>query len=292
VTGASRSWDEWRYGRLLPAAACSLGRGALYATLVAAIEDRRDHARRDAACGRIQRWLGVSSVRARRLYWRCLRSEAREEADAAFFMRHPAALADAFGSSSPFSAPTGPVIYAGLHLGSPVLGYLHLCRSVASELALVARAIDPDNPMPAAKRRFAERKVAWTEATSGRPFFNTDAGSMLRVRAHLRAGKPLYLLADVPGDAVGRSAACTLFGETVRLAAGLSTLARIAGSAVQTLAVTREPKGFAVRPGPLLAPDAVDLSAVLHALAPFIADFPGQWWMWPYLPPAIDSARP
>ena len=89
----------------------------------------------------------------------------------------------------------------------------------------------------------------------------------LGVRAHLRAGKPLYLLADVPGDAVGRSAACTLFGETVRLAAGLATLARISGSAVQTLAITREPHGFCVRPGPCLAPDQVDLPAVLQCKA-------------------------
>lgn len=291
MTGASRSWDEWRYGRLLPAAARSLTRGALYATLVAAIDYRRDHARRAAACRRIERWLGVSFVRASALYWRCLRSEAREEADAAFFMRHPEALGAAFGSSMALPAPTGPVIYAGLHLGSPVLGYLQLCRRLAPDLALIARAIDPDNPMPATKRRFAEQKVAWTEATAGRPFFKTDAGSMLGVRAHLRAGKPLYLLADVPGDAVGRSAACTLFGETVRLAAGLTTLARIAGSPVQTLAVTREPRDFSVRPGPWLAADEVDLPAVLHALAPFIADFADQWWMWPYLPPAIDSAR-
>ena len=281
------TWDQWRYARLLPAAARSLRRGATYATLVATIEWRRDRARRGAACRRIERWLGVSSVRAGALYWRCLRSEAREEADAAFFMRRPDALADAFDAEVALPTPTGSMIYAGLHLGSPVLGYLHLCRRLAPDLALIARAIDPGNPMPADKRRFAEGKVAWVEATARRPFFNTDATSMLGVRAHLRAGKPLYLLADVPGDAVGHSAACTLFGETVRLAAGLATLARISGSAVQTLAITREPRGFCVRPGPCLAPDQVDLPAVLHALAPFIADFADQWWMWPYLPPAI-----
>lgn len=288
-------WDQWRYARLLPAAARSLGRGATYARLVATIEWRRDRARRIAACRRVQGWLGVSALRASRLHWQCLWSEAREEADAAFFMRHPDALDKAFddavGAAVALPPPTGSVIYAGLHLGSPVLGYLHLCRRLAPDLALIARAIDPDNPMPADKRRFAERKVAWVEATAGRPFFKTDAASMLGVRAHLRAGKPLYLLADVPGDAVGRSAVCTLFGETVRLAAGLATLVRISGSAVQTLAITREPRGFVVRPGPRLAPDEVDLPAVLHALAPFIGDFPDQWWMWPYLPTAIDSAR-
>ncbi len=289
--GRRVTWEQWRYARLLPAAARTLGRGALYARLVATIEWRRDHHRRVAACRRMQRWLGVSALRANGLHWRCLWSEAREEADATFFMRHPAALADAFGADVALPAPASATIYAGLHLGSPVLGYLHLCRRLAPELALIARAIDPANPMSADKRRFAMAKVAWVEATAGRPFFNTDAASMLGVRAHLRAGKPLYLLADVPGDAVGRSAVCTLFGETVRLAAGLSTLAKIAGSAVQTLAITRGSRGFTVRPGPLLAPDEVDLPAVVRALAPFIADAPEQWWMWPYLPTAFDSAR-
>ena len=32
--------------------------------------------------------------------------------------------------------------------------------------------------------------------------------------------------------------------------------------------------------------------SVLDALVPFIRSYPDQWWMWPYLPPAIDSAGP
>jgi hypothetical protein len=283
-------WDRWRYRRLLPLAGRRMRFGAIYAALVARGEWRRNPGRRSVACGRIERWLGCTPAHARRVYRGSLRSEAREEADSAFFMRHPDALAAAFARPIALSPPDGSVLYVGLHLGSPVLGYLHLCRHLMPELALIARGMDRANPMPEDKRRFAERKVAWTEAGAGHPFFATDADAMLGVRRHLRAGRPLYLLADVPGDVVGRSAPCTLFGETVRLSAGLPTVARIAGSAVQTLAIVRAADGFAILPGPRIPAGAVALSAVLDALAPFIRAHPDQWWMWPYLPPAFDSA--
>ncbi|MCC6763055.1 MAG: hypothetical protein IT293_00185 [Deltaproteobacteria bacterium] len=291
---AGAAWDRCRYGRLLPLAARDPHWGGAYAAFVAAVEWRRDPGRRAAATDRIARWLAATSADAGRIHRASLASEAREEADAAFFMRRPDALAAAFGARPlPLAPEDGPVVYVGLHLGSPVLGYLDLCRRLAPELALVARGIDPANPMAAAKRRFAERKVAWTEVTAGRPFFATDGASMLGVRRHLRAGKPLYLLADVPGDAVGRAAACTLFGERVRLAAGLPTLARIADSAVQTLAITRDARGFAVHAGPRVPAGAVDMPVVLDALAPFVRAHPEQWWMWPYLPAAgaVDSSE-
>lgn len=277
-------WARWRYGRLLPIAATSLRAGDAYAALVAAVEARRDPARAAAAEKRVQRWLSLAPDEARRVFRRTLRSEAREEADSAYFMRHPRALDAAFAAPLGLAPPTGPELYVGLHLGSPVLGYLNLRARVAPELALIARDLDPANPLPEAKRRFAVAKVAWTEARAGRPFFATDAASMLGVRAHLRAGKPLYLLADVPGDAVGRVEACTLFGETVRLGAGLPTLARIAASPVQTLAVTREAHGLRVHVGPRLAAGTITMPAVLEALSPFIRAHAGQWWMWPYLP--------
>ncbi len=279
-------WERWRYRSLLPVAARSLPCGRAYAALVACVEWRRDEGRRAVACARIGRWLGCDPGDARRIFRRSLASEAREEADAAFFMRHPKTLTAACAPPRGFAEAGDAALYVGLHLGSPVLGYLHLCRTVAPELALIARAIDPANPMAADKRRFAERKVAWTEAQAGRPFFATDGAAMLGVRRHLRAGKPLYVLADVPADAVGRSAVCTLFGERVRLAAGLPTLARIADSAVQTLAVIRTDDGFTIWPGPRFAPDAVDLQGVLDVLASFVRAHPEQWWMWPYVPGA------
>jgi len=285
-------WSRLRYDRLLPQAAKSRRGGDAYASLVATVEWRADRRRRAAAGRRIARWLGVGAARAAHVYWRCLRSEAREEADAAFFMAHPGALAAAFDEPFPLPQRPGPVIYATLHLGSPVLGYLHLRRRLGADLALVARALDPGNPMAEAKRRFALRKVAWAEATAGRAFLATDGAAMLRVRAQLRAGQPIFLLADVPGDAVGRSAPCTLFGEAVRLASGLTTLARIAASPVQTLVVTRGRERLAVRRGALVeaASSADLLAAVLDALAPFIRAHADEWWMWPYLPPAFDTA--
>jgi lauroyl/myristoyl acyltransferase len=236
----------------------------------------------------------MTPTEAGRVFRGCLASEAREEADSAFLIRHPEALDGFFPPAVDLPAEAGPVIYATLHLGTPVLGYLCLASRVAPDLALVARGLDPANPLPATKRRFAVRKVAWVEATAGRPFFATDAAAMLRVRAHLRDGKSIYLLADVPGDAVSRSASCTLFGERVQLASGIATLARIAASPVQTFAITREAEGIAVRPGPRLEPasgargDGV-LADVLVALAPFIRAHADQWWMWPYLPAAFDS---
>ena len=287
-------WTTLRYARLLPLAARSLRHGGAYAALVAAVEWRRDADRRTVACRRIARWLGTSDAAATRLYRRCLGSEAREESDCAFLMRQPEALDRFFPGALPLARNDGPVIYATLHLGTPVLGYLCVRRAVAADLALVARALDPANPMPEAKRRFAEGKVAWVEATAGRPFFATDAASMLRVRTHLRAGRPIFILADVPGDAVARSAACTLFGERVQLASGIATLARVAASPVQTLAVTRAAHGLAVHAGPRIASGGRDerlLGDVLDALAPFIRAHADQWWMWPYLPAAIDSAE-
>lgn len=279
-------WERLRYARLLPLAARARRLADAYAAVVAIVEERRDPARRSSAEQRMQRWLGITPSAARRLHQRCLRSEAYEEADAAFFMRRPVAdLAAAFAPASGDALVAGPVLYVGLHLGSPVLGYLHL-SSMAPALALIARGLDPGNPLSDAKRRFAAAKVAWTEARAGRPFFGTDGESMLRVRSHLRAGKPLYLLADVPGDTVGRAEPCRLFGEAVRVAAGLPTLARIAASPVQTLAVTREARGFTLRFGPRLAPGTITMPAVLDALAPFIRAHADQWWMWPYLPSA------
>jgi hypothetical protein len=281
------TWDELRYARLLPATTASLRFGGAYATLVAAVEGRRNPERSVVAERRLRAWLDLPPVAARRIFRRCLWSEAREEADAAFFMQRPgAALAAAFASSLPVPMAEGPVLYVGLHLGSPVLGYVHLATGAVPDLALIARGLDPANPLADAKRRFAVAKVAWTEARAGRPFFATDGASMLGVRAHLRAGKPLYLLADVPGDTVGRAEACHLFGERVRVGAGLPTLARIAASPVQTLAVTRDARGFALRLGPRLEAGAVSMPAVLDALAPFIRAHADQWWMWPYLPTA------
>jgi hypothetical protein len=280
------AWERWRYRRLLPVAGRAVRFGRPYAALVARVEWRRDETRRTVACARIERWMGCGPTDARRVYLRSLASEAREESDAAFFMGRPHALDGLFRTASGLATAGDAALYVGLHLGSPVLGYLHLCRSVAPELALIARGIDPANPMTADKRRFAAAKVRWTEAQAGRPFFATDGAAMLGVRRHLRGGKPLYMLADVPGDGVGRSAACTLLGERVRLAAGLPTLVRIADSAVQTLAVIRTDDGFTIWPGARIPADAVDLQAVLDALTPFIRAHPEQWWMWPYLPAA------
>ena len=82
-------------------------------------------------------------------------------------MRRPAAdLAAAFGPSSPLPiADDQAVLWVGLHLGSPVLGYLHLASRVPS-LALIARGLDPTLP---AMKAIGLREIGdWLAGTTSR----------------------------------------------------------------------------------------------------------------------------
>jgi len=136
-------WGRLRYGQLLAIAARDRRLGAAYAAFVARVEERRDPDRRAIACARIARWLRCTPVDAAGVFRASLRSEASEDADSAFFMRHTDALPAAFAGSVPLAPEAAPILYVGLHLGSPVLGYLALCRRIAPDLALIARGIDP-----------------------------------------------------------------------------------------------------------------------------------------------------
>ncbi len=292
-------WSALRYGRLLPSAGASQAAGRAYAALVGLVEFIRDPGRRRVACRRVERWIGCSSAEARRTFRAALVSEAHEEADSVYFANHEAALqrllttrtlvravdaADArpMGGATREGAGT---LFATLHFGSPILGYLALRPALGADCTLVARPLDAANPMPAAKLAYAAVKVAWVERVSGEAFLGTDGPSVARARERLLAGRDLFTPIDVPGDVVGRRTTVSFFGERMLFASGAMTLARLAGATVRPIVARRVGEGLALEVGRAIAPgeDAATLAAGLDELAAFIRATPGEWWMWPYL---------
>jgi len=289
--GLRAAWDAFRYARLLPRTAQSRRSGRAYAHLVGTVEAALDPVRGRVAQRRLQRWLGVSSAAARRTFRRSLVSEAQEEADTVFFMAHESDLRPAFRVVGRPPVIEGPTIYVSLHFGSPLLLYLHLALARVPDCRVIARPLDVRNPMCAAKRAYATRKVAWAERVSGHPFLLAERASMFDARAQLRRGGSLYMLVDVPGDVVDRSATFPLFGERVVLANGLATLARIATPHIQPLLTIPRAGGFDVHYGSLVshASDASVVADALAALVPMVAAAPQEWWFWPYVPPRLDA---
>lgn len=279
---AAERWAAVRYGLLLSAAARRRELGRAFAKLVARFELARDPTRRRAATERLGRALGANRTDADRIFCASLESEAREEADSAYFMQHPGELMGCFERSS--GVPSTPAILATLHFGSPVLGYLFLRRGLALDVSMVARPLDASNPMPAGKSAFARRKVAWTESFGAKPFLFTDAGSIARARAELLAGGLLYTPIDVPGDVTTRSAIVPLFGERVRLAAGVETLARLTGAPIRPIVTNVRGARFELWLGAAAeAREDSPLDAAIASLEGVIRSDPGEWWMWAYL---------
>jgi hypothetical protein len=283
----------WRYRWLLPRAARSRRAARRYAWIVGRIELLRDRARRARAGERIVRWCGCSPAEADRLYRASLTSEALEEADTAWCMRHPQAWAETFRPPHDEPAVSGATIYVTLHFGSPVLAYLYLRRRRDVDARLIVRPLSPANPMPAAKRVFAERKLAWVAAAAGHAPLSTDGAATARARDHLVGGGSLFAAVDVPGDVVSRAAVVTVFGERILVSSGMVTLARLTGASLQPIVAVRRGATLALRYGRRIpaGTDAATLAATFDELATFIADDPGEWWLWPYVvtPPAADG---
>jgi len=284
-----RSWAEVRYRWLLPLTRRSRTNGRAYARLVARVEYAADAERARVAARRIAGALGTTAGEAARIFRRCLASEALEEADTVFFM---ATQRDAIDRSvfrcdalPERTAGSSGTVYATLHFGSPVLGYLALGSGRDEAVSIVGRPLDGANPMPSAKRDYARGKVAWVERVTGRPFLGTDGLAMARAREELLAGRSLYTPVDVPGSVAGRAATVAPFGEPIRLASGLMTLARVAGADVVPVVTLSTPAGFTIELGPRLAPSLGDalLEETMAALACFVRAHPDEWWMWPYL---------
>jgi len=281
-------WTELRYTSLLPRAATSRRLGDVYAHMVAAIELGIDRERRRVAVERIARWLGRSSGVAARIYHASLVSEAREEADSAYFMRRPQRLLASFRPPPDEPEARRGTIYATLHLGSPILAYLYLCGVRGVPARAIGRGLDLANQMPPAKRSFGLEKVAWVESFSGQPFLGVDAVSAARAREHLLAGNALYAAVDVPADVVARCAEIELFGEGIRIASGLLRLAALARVPLQPMVAVHRGGDFEVLYGQAIEFDDEGRALALLAaeIARFVRRLPGEWWLWPYLTPA------
>lgn len=286
--GRRARWVVTRYERLLPLTARSRAVGRAYATLVAAMELRLDPLRRVTAERRIARWLGVPEAHAHRIHRDSLRSEAREEADTAFFMAHPDALETAVRARRDEPRDEAPTIYAILHFGSPILAYLHLCSTRGRAIHAIARELDTTNPMSEAKRQFGVRKVAWVHERSGRPFIGVDGAAIVHARERLLAGDSLYAALDVPGNVSQRAAEVTVCGERLRVAAGMTTLASLTRTPLQPVLALCRGSDIEMLYGPRIPPTspADTLAAVTAALFAFVTVHPGEWWLWPYVTPA------
>lgn len=286
-----QAWNSLRYGSLLRAAARSEGAGRAYAALVARIEYARDRERRRVAAERIGRWTGASPEGARRTYLRALRSEAQEEADSVRFMRAASFPADRVVVSGFAPRANRPRVYGALHLGSPVMAYLGLCLGGEAGLPVIARELDEDNPMPAAKQAYGSRKVAWVESTAGVRFLGTDARAVLRARERLVDGGAIYAAADVPGDVVTHRATMVLCGERLSFASGIFRLAVITGADLQL--VTSYNLGGTIRVEcrpPIRAASELELATmVAEEMAAAVRDLAHEWWLWPFLLPATGK---
>jgi len=203
-------------------------------------------------------------------------------------MRHPAALASAFRIEGTRADSDGPTIYAILHFGSPILAYLHVTRTSRTPVHAVGRALDASNPMPDVKRRYAERKVAWVYATSGRPFVGVDGRAMVQARELLLAGDSLYAAIDVPGDVVSRAATITIHEDPIRIAAGIPTLAAMTKVPLQPVLAISHASHLTLHYGPQVHPTTppATLEAITRTLFAEVDRHPTEWWLWPYMPTA------
>ncbi len=281
-------WAELRYDLMLPLAARSRALGRLYGKLCAAREWSADPVRRAVATSRIARALGVDEARAAAIFRRALESEAREEAEIAWLMRRPERLAACFAPDAPPPPASGPCIWATLHLGSPVLAILYLARVRRLTLQIVGRPLDDSNPMPAAKRRWGERKVAWVERMTGAPFLGVSAEATATARSRVLEGASLFVLMDVPGDVVARSVEIELLGERIRMAAGIFLLAGLLDVPVRPIVAVSRPGGVEIRYGGAIEPlpRGVPVDAIAREMGAIVRELADEWWMWPYMPEA------
>jgi hypothetical protein len=278
------AWPALRYGRLLPRAATSRAAGRCYARLVAAVE-LRDTARRRAAVNRIARWQGVSRAAALRIFHASLLSEAREEADSAYFMRDGHALEGFLPRREALRDPGGRTLFATLHLGSPIFAFLFLRAVAALDVRAIGRKLDQRNPMPAAKRRYGLAKEAWLADVAGVDLLEPSAHAMTTVRDLLRDDRPVFAALDVPADVVTHSARVEIAGECVAFSSGAVRIAQLAGARVVPVIALSRPGGLVLHAGaPLDVAGAADApAAVLRTLLAFVQRFPGEWWLWPYV---------
>ena len=273
-----------RYGGFLELAGRSRAAGRAYALACGGAQMRADSRRADAATRRIQAWTGLEPRPARDAYRDSLISEAQEEADSAYFSRHPEAFGAWLPGPEAVARTAGPLIYATLHLGHPVLSCVYLRRHGRSDVRPIIRGLDAANPMTDPKRRWGERKVAWVRGLMGGEIFGVDAVSSARVREYLLAGGAVFAAFDVPGDVSDRSSSVDLFGERLRFSSGILSLAKMTAATILPVVALSGREKMSVHFGNPISgasPDAVE--ATFAEFARFIQRFPDQWWLWPYM---------
>ncbi len=284
----SEAWARLRYDGLLRAASRSRVLGQVYAELVSAVEYRADPERRRVASVRAARWLGGTSNDGARVFQRSLASEALEEADSAFFMRHEGTPSAGFRAVGHEPALGEGIVYATLHFGSPILAYIYLRCVRGIDLTIIGRRLDDDNPMPVPKRRFGMRKVAWLERVTGRPLLGVDGRAIARARGELLDGRSLYAAVDVPGNVAARAQTVSILGESVRLSSGIFGLATLTGAPIQPVVAIHEGGSIVLHYGDRIegARGGAVLEEGARAIGDLVRRFPSQWWLWPYVTPA------
>jgi hypothetical protein len=268
--------------------------GHTYARIVAQVELRRDPRRSEIAVERLMRWRNISRREALTIYRTSLVSEAQEEADSARFMRDE----DAFARWLPANetpAIQGPVLFASLHLGSPVLGFLYLRSRCPLDVRAIVRNLDDANPMLTPKRQWGERKIAWVRDRAGGGIIGADATAVAEARQHLLDGQAIFAAVDIPGDVVSRTADVRVCGELLRFSSGIVRLAALTRSTVVPMVALGGGTRMRVHFGsPIAAYRERDaLQAVFAELVRFIDRFPGEWWMWPFVRsvPLVDRGE-
>lgn len=278
---------RFRYDVLLPLAARSRRFGAVYAGLCGRAELAADGGRARVAIERLQRWTGVPEAKAREAFRRSLSSEAQEEADSAFFQAHPEALDRWLPGSVDIPRPSGPVVYATLHFGHPVLSCVFLQRCGGIDVRPIIRGLDDANPMADPKRGWGQRKVSWVRDLLDDGVFGVDAVSTARAREHLLGDGAVFAALDVPGDVSDRTSTVSVAGEHLRFSAGIVSLARMTGSTIVPVVARSGRDAMVVEFGRPVSAGVEDPFAVVFSeLSGFIQRHPEEWWLWPFLNPA------
>lgn len=280
-----------RYETLLPLASRSRGVGRWYADLCARAELAADADRARVAIDRICRWTGASGQDARDVFRRALQSEAQEEADSAFFRRHGGAFERWLPADIAVPRPRGPVLYATLHFGHPVLSCVFLQRRGGVDVRPIIRGLDERNPMTDPKRDWGGKKVGWVRGLLGDRVFGVDAVSMARAREHLVAGGAIFAALDVPGDVSDRTSTVAVAGEQLQFSTGVISLAQMTKSTIVPVVARSGRRHMEVDFGRPVASDGGDtFGEVFGELARFIQSHPEEWWLWPFVHGARDGS--
>ncbi len=282
------SFEGWRarlrYDFLLDLAGRGRRAGWLYTEACAIDDFSADAERTHVAVERIIRWTGLSSEDALGAYRGALVSEAREEAESAFFLRHPELFDAWLPQGVEIPRPPGPVVYATLHFGHPVLSCVFLRRRGDIDVRPMIRGLDDGNPMADPKRGWGQRKVAWVRELLDDAVFGVDGLATARAREHLLDGGAVFAALDVPGDVSDRTSIVEVAGERLQFSTGVVSLAQMTRSTIVPVVALGGGEQMAVHFGrPVLATGSDPFSTVFAELTRFILRFPQEWWLWPFV---------